>query len=137
MDLTTHLPRNPYDMSEGIVMLPRTMDKCRALLADKLGVYLYNCPLDQELFEFLGLDAERFTQMVRGCAGDAEVATHIHKQCSRSASENDAFNNRMRHLRPQDTFRRLGKWIQCGKRYPGEDCLSPYTLLEWRCRPWL
>lgn len=118
MDLTTHFPRNPYDMIEGIVMLPRTMDKCRALLADKLGVYLYNCPLDQELFEFLGLDAERFTQMVRGCAGDAEVATHIHKQCSRSASENDAFNNRMRHLRLQDAEaqEQFAQWLKNLKR---------------------
>ena len=118
MDLTTGFPRSPYDMNAGIVMLPRTTDKCRALLVDKLGVYLYNCPLDQELFEFLGLEPEGFTQMVRDCAGDAQVAAIIGKQCPRSAAENDAFNNRMRHLRPQDAEAReqFAAWLKKNKR---------------------
>ena len=37
MDLTRAFPRSPYDMLAGMVMLGRTTDKARALLADGLG----------------------------------------------------------------------------------------------------
>lgn len=114
MDLTTRFPRSPYDMNAGIVMLPRTTDKAGALQAGKLGDYLYNCPLDEKLFEFTGLDAERFGRLVRECEGDDEVAAAIEQQYRRSPAENDAFNNMMRHLRPQDAEaqERFAQWLK-------------------------
>ena len=105
-------------------MLPRATDKCRAMLADTLGGYLYNCPLDQELFAFLGLDAQRFTQMVRECSKDEEIAALVEQQCHRSAAENDAFNNMMRHRRPQDeeAQERFAQW----QKNIGRDDYSTY-----------
>ena len=37
MDLTKQIPRSPFDMNYGIVMLPRTTDKAKASNAGKLG----------------------------------------------------------------------------------------------------
>ena len=102
MGLSTHFPRSPYDMNAGLVMLPRTTDKCRASIAGSLGEYHYNCPLDMLLFEFLGIDAESFSAAVKANADDAGISKWIDSRCSRSQGERDAFNNSMRHRVPQD-----------------------------------
>lgn len=110
MDLTRAFPRSPYDMLAGVVMLGRTTDKVRALLADGLGDYQYDCPLDRELFAFLGIDAAQFAELVRKGETDEEVARSIAAACSRSPLEKDAFNNKMRHLRPGDGEGQ--KWLE-------------------------
>ena len=46
----------------GIVMLPRTIDKARAFNAGTLGEYHYDCPLDKEVFNFLGADQAEFAK---------------------------------------------------------------------------
>ena len=62
MDLIKNFPRSPKEKMAGVVMLPRTIDKARALHAEKLGEYKYDCPLDKELFGFLGADADEFAK---------------------------------------------------------------------------
>ena len=60
MDLTKNFPRSPKDKLAGVVMLARTLDKARAFNAGTLGEYRYDCPLDREVFEFLGIDHDDF-----------------------------------------------------------------------------
>ena len=62
MDLTRDFPRSPKETMAGIVMLARTIDKARAKHIGKLGEYKYDCPLDKELFVFLGADADEFAK---------------------------------------------------------------------------
>jgi len=62
MDLTKKYPRSPKEKMAGIVMLPRTIDKARAFNADTLGEYYYDCPLDKEVFTFLGADQAEFAK---------------------------------------------------------------------------
>jgi len=59
MDLTKDFPRSPYDMMAGIVMLPRTIDKCKATIEGKSGEYHYGCPLDVPVLAFFGSFKER------------------------------------------------------------------------------
>ena len=47
-DLTQRPPRSP-----------RMLDKSRATLAGKNGEYHYNCPLDQHLLNFIGMDPKK------------------------------------------------------------------------------
>jgi hypothetical protein len=61
------------------------LDKCRATLAGTNGEYHYNCPLDQHILGFLGLDPEALKVEVAKGLGDGEVlewitanATHKH-----------------------------------------------------------
>ena len=54
MDLTRDYPRSALERFAGVVMAPRTTDKCRAHLQGTLGEYIYNCGLDRKLFAFLG-----------------------------------------------------------------------------------
>jgi len=62
MDLTKNFPRSPKDKLAGIVMVARTADKARASNASTLGEYRYDCPLDKEVFEFLGIDQAEFAK---------------------------------------------------------------------------
>ena len=65
MDLYTQYPRSIKVQLGPYVHLPRIIDKCRAKLADRLGEYLYPCPLDICFLEFTGISSERFLDAVR------------------------------------------------------------------------
>jgi hypothetical protein len=74
-DLTQHPPRSVRVRLGGYVLLPRMIDKCRAELAGKNGPYHYNCPLDQRLLAFAGVDADAFKAEVAKGKGDGELLT--------------------------------------------------------------
>lgn len=72
-DLTQRPPRSPRVRLGGFAILPRVLDKCRATLAGKNGEYNFNCPMDQRLFEFAGINAEAFKSQVATGKSDGEM----------------------------------------------------------------
>lgn len=76
-DLTKQPPRSPRVRLGGYVILPRMLDKGRALLAGNNGEYIYACPLDQRFLEFAGLDAKVLTQRLATGRGDREILEWI------------------------------------------------------------
>ena len=76
-DLTQHPPRSASVRLGGYALLPRMLDKCRATLAGKNGEYHYNCPLDQQILNFLGLDPEALKAEVATGKGDGELLEWI------------------------------------------------------------
>ena len=54
-------------------MLPRTIDKGRATLANQCGEYHYNCPMDQRLFRFLGIEADALRKQLATGKTDDEI----------------------------------------------------------------
>ena len=58
----------------GYVHLARMIDKCRAVLAGTEGEYIYPCPLDERLLEFVGITGDQFTSAVKTHPTDAVVA---------------------------------------------------------------
>lgn len=77
LDLTQRPPRSMRVRLGGYAILPRVLDKCRAVLVGKNGEYKFNCPLDQHLFNFVGIDAEAFKAEVAKGAGDSEMLAWI------------------------------------------------------------
>jgi Domain of unknown function (DUF5069) len=67
-DLNKQVPHSPRERIGGFVIAARSVDKCRASLAGKLGEYHYDCPLDNVLFNFKGITARQFTAAVTGAA---------------------------------------------------------------------
>ncbi len=55
-DLTKEAPRSPRIRVGGYAILGRTIDKCRALVAGNIGEYHFDCPLDNMLFGFKGVN---------------------------------------------------------------------------------
>jgi hypothetical protein len=72
-DLTQHPPRSPRVRLGGYVHLPRILDKGRAAIAGTNGEYNYDCPLDQEFFGFVGIDAEALKAELAKGNGDGEM----------------------------------------------------------------
>ena len=76
-DLTLHPPRSARVRLGGYVILPRMLDKGRAMLAGKNGEYHYACPLDQHILGFLGIDAEALKAQLATGKGDGETLEWI------------------------------------------------------------
>lgn len=77
MDLTQRPPRSPRVRLGGYVILPRILDKGRALLAGTNGEYNYNCPTDQQFFSFAGIDAEALKKELASGKSDGEILEWI------------------------------------------------------------
>ena len=78
-DLTQRPPRSPRVQLGGYVILPRMLDKGRAVLAGKNGEYKYACPLDQRFLEFAGVDPEALKRELAAGKSDGEVLEWIHQ----------------------------------------------------------
>lgn len=76
-DLTKNPPRSPRVRLGGYVILPRMLDKGRATIAGKNGEFHYNCPLDQRLVEFLGIDADEMKKHLTIGKSDGEMLAWI------------------------------------------------------------
>jgi uncharacterized protein DUF5069 len=78
-DLTKRPPRSPRVRLGGYVILPRMLDKGRALLAGKNGEYNFACPLDQRLLEFAGIDSEALKKQLAKGKSDTEILAWMQK----------------------------------------------------------
>lgn len=57
----------------GYAHLARMIDKCRAVLAGTEGEYIYPCPMDERLLEFVGITSAQFTAAVKANTTDEGV----------------------------------------------------------------
>src|SRR5581483_3729295 len=92
MDLRKSYPRSVHERLGGYVHLGRMIDKARAKHAGTLGEYIYPCPLDQRLLDFLEISGDRFFDAVqsRNDAQMVEWVTAAGKE--RSAEEIERWN---------------------------------------------
>ncbi len=79
LDLTQRPPRSPRARLGGYSLLPRMLDKGRAFLAGKVGEYKYNCPLDQHIINFVGIDPKKLLAELKTGKGDGEILEWITK----------------------------------------------------------
>jgi len=85
-DLTQRPPRSPRVRLGGYVILPRMLDKCRALLAGKNGAYNYDCPMDQQFLTFAGVDPKALRKQVAAGKGDGEILAWINQHSNNHPS---------------------------------------------------
>ena len=72
-DLTKQAPHSPRARLAGFAIARRTIDKCRASLAGTPGEYHYDCPLDNMLFSFKGINGGQFKTAVQAAKTYDEV----------------------------------------------------------------
>ena len=63
MDLSKVFPRSPKQKMAGLVHLGRMIDKARAFKEKKLADYIYPCPLDRIILNFLCIEADTFANI--------------------------------------------------------------------------
>ena len=76
-DLTKQAPHSPRERIAGFAIASRTVDKCRASLAGKLGEYHYDCPLDNMLFSFKGINGTQFKTAVQAAKNYEDVGAWL------------------------------------------------------------
>lgn len=64
-NLTKQAPHSPRERVAGFAIAKRAVDKCCASLAGTLGDYHYDCPMDNMLFTFKGINGEQFKAAVQ------------------------------------------------------------------------
>ena len=129
-NLVTEAPRSPRVRLGNYVILARTIDKGRALLAGQIGEYKYDCPLDQNLFTFKGITGDELLALLKSGADDAAVVNWLMESgIKRSAAEIVAWSDeRERYMPDADPDKKewfASKCNPCG--------LNPSTtsLFDW------
>ncbi|MEM0969281.1 MAG: DUF5069 domain-containing protein [Verrucomicrobiota bacterium] len=112
-DLSTHFPRSPRKTLAGYVIAARTLDKCRAEIAGTLGDYHFDCPLDNQFFDFAKVKAASFRDFAATGANDQEMEEWIKTYADpRGTKEIIAWNNKMRYTRPVDMPIELQEFLE-------------------------
>jgi Domain of unknown function (DUF5069) len=109
LDLTTRPPRSPYQKTEGLFMVPRTIDKLRAKLpGGKIGTYTIRgmstaLPgLSLVLLEGIGVAEERLLEVVGRASVEDEIARWLRENADLSGVE--ALNMRLLGRRIEDVL---------------------------------
>lgn len=76
-DLTKQAPHSPRARIGGFAIADRTTDKCRASLAGNIGEYHYDCPLDNMLFSFKGINGVQFKAAVRAAKDYEDIGAWL------------------------------------------------------------
>ena len=129
-DLTKEPPRSPRERLGAYVILGRTLDKGRALLAGKIGEYHFDCPLDNMLVGFKGVTGDEVKTLLEQGATDEDVLAWLETHGTpRSREEISAWANEVERARPYEDPER--------KEWFAEECaklgLDPAgtTLFDW------
>lgn len=129
-DLTKEPPRSPRERLGGYVILGRTLDKGRALLAGNIGEYHFDCPLDNMVFGFKGVTGDEVKKLLEGGASDEDVLTWLNTHgTQKSHEEIREWANKVEGARPYEDPERK-EWFagECAKL--GLDPART-TLFDW------
>jgi len=109
LDLTAHPPRSPYEKMEGLLMLPRTIDKLRAKLpGGKIGSYTIrgSSPLlagfSLVLLDGIGVTDDRLLKIVEHAEVDQEIAHWLRRNADLSCV--DTLNQKLLGRRIEDVL---------------------------------
>lgn len=105
MDLSRAYPRSPKQKMAGLVQLGRMIDKGRAYKEKKLADYIYPCPLDKIILNFLRVEADTFAKMTVE-KKDEEISHWAEELTkSKSSSEIDFINEQILERKPDSEDR--------------------------------
>ena len=76
-DLTKEAPRSPKERLGGFAILPRAIDKCRAVLANTNGEYKFDCSNDNVLFKFKGITGADLKDYIAQGHTDDEIVDWV------------------------------------------------------------
>jgi hypothetical protein len=106
VDLTKEYPRSVSAKWQGIVQLGRAIDKGKAKAHGTLGEYNYDCPMDEGVFEFLGIDGNALLEVIRNAKSDAEIEAYTRPfVAAKSAEEVARFNREWLAHEPSEESR--------------------------------
>ncbi|MZH02446.1 MAG: DUF5069 domain-containing protein [Nitrospinae bacterium] len=105
MDLSRAYPRSPKLKMSGLVHLARMIDKARAFRENKLADYIYPCPLDKIILNFLRIDSDAFA--IKATDSKDEEISEWTKEAlkNKNAAEIEFINDQILERRPDSEDR--------------------------------
>jgi hypothetical protein len=133
-DLTKRPPRSPRCRLGGYALLPRMLDKGRAVIAGTNGEFHYDCPLDQHIINFLGIDPSALREQLAAGKGDGEILEWIgaHAAHKRAPWEIEQWSNYMQTRGPDSDAETLGYFLEAVGKFSKtrEDIKSWSDMLD-------
>ncbi len=134
-DLTQQAPHSPSDRFGDFAIIGRTIDKCRASIREQLGEYHYDCPLDNQLFSFKGVNGDQFKTAVAGARTYEDVATWMKANGKpKTPAEFQAWSNMVEATILKDAFANKSQAelqeVRESCKHLGLD-FETATLFEW------
>lgn len=113
-DLTQRPPRSPRARLGGYALLPRMLDKGRAEIAGTNGEYHYNCPLDQHVINYLGIDPAALREQLAADKGDGEILAWVnaHAKHQHAPWEIEQWSNYMQRRGPDSDAETLAYFAE-------------------------
>jgi hypothetical protein len=105
MDLSRTYPRSPKVKMSGLVQLARMIDKARAFRGNKMSDYIYPCPLDKIILNFLRIDFDVFAIKAVNCGDDEISAWSQEILKDKNAAEIDLINDKILEFKPDSEDR--------------------------------
>ena len=106
MDLTKEYPRSVRDKVLGVVQIGRAIDKGKAVAHGNAGEYNFNCPMDNAVFEFLGIGGPALLEVIRGAKNDGEIEAYLQPfVAKKTTAEIEAWNASWLEHGPSDESR--------------------------------
>ena len=100
LNLNLAVPRSSKDTLAGLAHLPRMIDKARSLRNNTLGEYIYPCPLDRHVLNFLATDPEDFADLAE-VNDDGQMAAWADESGrSRTGKERELLNGKILNRKP-------------------------------------
>ena len=88
-----------------LVHLPRMIDKAHASKQNSLGEYIFPCPLDQIILDFLEIDAEEWVNLVTS-QNEEQLSRWVESKCSsRRLEEKESINRQILESQPDNEDR--------------------------------
>ena len=102
LDLRTGYPRSVRNKVLGVYQLGRAVDKGVATANGTEGEYHYNCPMDKDVFGFLGIDADALMNTIKKANSDNEISAYLKPFADKkSPAEIAAFNEKFLEHAPK------------------------------------
>ena len=102
-DLSEVPPRSPRERIGGYAILARCLDKGRAELNETAGEFHFNCPLDNMLFSFKGVNGEDVRKLLEDGASDEKVLQWLNSHGTpRTEKEITEWSAKVDAARPYD-----------------------------------
>ena len=105
MDLSRAYPRSPKVRMSGLVHLARMIDKARAYKENKMSDYIYPCPLDKIILNFLRIDSDVFAIKAADCGDDEISAWSEERLKDKKPTEIDFINDQILERSPDSEDR--------------------------------
>jgi len=130
MDLTKDYPRSPREQLDGMMLLPRAIDKARAQIEGKLGDYAYyGCRFNLKLFNTLGVTEDEFLDSVRTAPDDDAMLEWIRDYVRPEREKVTKMNDWVLHNEPANDKEREEFCDELEKIDPGNDSVNTWTDL--------